>query len=109
MWHGPRGKTFAATTNAAQESRVASSGRRIGRRFKKFSDRLATRIKNKCDPDACPSNAVKLTVATISTPRNQAPARGPGQRWNKGVTAHRAAFARFKPIAIAYARASSTE
>src|ERR1700738_3469954 len=101
MWDGPRGKTFAATTNPPQANRVASAGGRIGRRSRKNSDRLATRIKNKCDPDACPSNTVKLTIATISTPRNQAPARGPGQRWNKGVTAHRAAFARVKPLAPA--------
>src|SRR6202022_1572306 len=101
MWDGPRGKTFAATTNPPQANRVASAGGRIGRRSRKNSDRLATRIKNKCDPDACPSNAVKLTIATTSTPKERGAGERPGRRGNKGVTPRRAAFARFKPIAIA--------
>src|SRR6266478_141508 len=68
MWDGQRGKTLAATMNAPHATRVVSTGSTIGRGPRKISEKIATRIKNKCDPDACPSNNVKLSIADAKKP-----------------------------------------
>src|SRR5258708_12630540 len=107
MWDGQRGENLAATMNAPQATRVVSTGSTIGRGPRKISEKIATRIKNKCDPDACQSNNVKLSIAAVNTPRNQIPPIGTGHRWYKSVTAPSPPIANFTPTATTYALTST--
>ena len=48
---------------------MADENKRLDNAIKFASDMLATRNRNKCDPEAWPSNMVKLTVAMMRIPR----------------------------------------